>query len=259
MICDATLPILLKQLRLKNMHSSWQEVEQQAIQLKWTYPQYLTVLCNKEVSEREQQRIQNNVYDAKLPIGKTLDTFEFGKLTSIKAQQITALTENTSWVKQAHNLIIFGPSGVGKTHLAAAIGRRIVEQGMRVLFAKTTALVQTLQRANNEHKLNDLLVKLSKFNLLILDDIGYVKKNEAETNVLFELISDRYEAKSLLITSNQPFDKWDEIFPNNIMAVAAIDRLVHHSTIININEQSYRRASKIKGADNLFIDQEKGE
>ena len=114
---------------------------------------------------------------------------------------------------------------------------------------KTTALVQTLQRANNEHKLTELLAKLSKFNLLVLDDIGYVKKNEAETNVLFELIADRYESKSLLITSNQPFDQWDEIFPNNIMAVAAIDRLVHHSTIININEQSYRRMSKIKEAN----------
>jgi DNA replication protein DnaC len=259
MISDATLPILLKQLRLKNMQSSWQEMAQRAEKLNWTYPQYLTSLCDKEVSSREQQRIQNNIYDAKLPIGKTLDTFEFGKLTSIKAAQITTLAENINWVNQAHNLIIFGPSGVGKTHLAAAIGRRLVEKGMRVLFAKTTTLVQTLQRANNEHKLAELLTKLSKFDLLVLDDIGYVKKNEAETNVLFELISDRYESKSLLITSNQPFDKWDEIFPNNIMAVAAIDRLVHHSTIININEQSYRRASKMKGADNLFINQEKGE
>ena len=259
MISDTMLPTLLKKLQLKNIHANWQEMAWQAENLKWTYPQYLTALCDKEVSIREQQRIQEYIREAKLPIGKTLDAFEFNRLKSVKAAQITSLAENSDWVKQANNLIIFGPSGVGKTHLAAAIGRRLVEYGMRVLFTKTTTLVQTLQLANSEHKLAACLTKLAKFNLLILDDIGYVKKNEAETNVLFELIADRYESKSLLITSNQAFDQWDNIFSNSVMAVAAIDRLVHHSTIINIDEQSYRRASKMKGADNLFIDQKKGE
>ena len=249
MINSATLPFLLKRLCLKNIRSSWEEMAQQAVKLNWTYPQYLAALCDKEVSIREQQRIQNHIREAKLPIGKTLDTFKFDKLASVNAAQISALAENTEWVARAHNLIIFGPSGVGKTHLAAAIGRRLVERGMRVLFTKTTALVQTLQLANNEHKLSELLIKLAKFQLLILDDIGYVKKNEAETSVLFELIADRYESRSLLITSNQAFDQWDEIFQNSTMAVAAIDRLVHHSTIININEPSYRRASKISDSN----------
>jgi len=234
------------------MQSDWEKMAQQAEKQMWSYPQYLTALCDKEVSIREQQRIQNNIREAKLPIGKSLDTFEFGKLTSVKAAQISALAENTDWVTRAHNLIIFGPSGVGKTHLAAAISRRLIECGMRALFAKTTALVQMLQRANNEHKLSETLVKLSKFQLLILDDIGYVKKSEAETSVLFELIADRYESRSLLITSNQAFDQWDTIFPNSTMAVAAIDRLVHHSTIININEPSYRRASKINDTPTIL-------
>jgi len=158
---------------------------------------------------------------------------------------MNAFAENTHWTTNAQNLIIFGPSGVGKTHLAAAIGRRLTERGMRVFFTKTTALVQKLQSAYSGHKLSDLLVKLAKYDLLILDDIGYVKKSEAETSVLFELIADRYETKSLLITSNQSFEQWDTIFPSGIMAVAAIDRLIHHSTIININEQSYRRTSRM--------------
>ena len=136
------------------MQSDWEEMAQQAEKLAWSYPQYLTALCDKEVSVREQQRIQNNIREAKLPIGKSLDTFEFGKLTSVNAAQISALAENTDWVTRAHNLIIFGPSGVGKTHLAAAISRRLVERGMRALFTKTTALVQMLQLANNEHKLS---------------------------------------------------------------------------------------------------------
>jgi DNA replication protein DnaC len=251
MISSATLPLMLKQLRLKNMQSNWEEMAQQAESSHWTYPQYLATLCDKEVSVREQQQIQTRIREAKLPIGKTLDAFQFNKLTSINPAQISALAENTNWVAEAHNLIIFGPSGVGKTHLAAAIGHRLVERGMRVLFTKTTALVQSLQLANNNHKLSELLGKLAKFHLLILDDIGYVKKSEAETSVLFELIADRYESRSLLITSNQAFDQWDAIFPNNIMAVAAIDRLVHHSTIININEPSYRRASKINTCGKL--------
>jgi DNA replication protein DnaC len=186
------------------------------------------------------------LFDAKLPIGKSLDTFDFMKALSINAAQISALAENIQWVSKAHNLLLFGPSGVGKTHLAAAIGRRLIEHGMRVLFTKTTTLVAKMQAANKEHKLADFIEKLAKFQLLILDDIGYVKKTEAETNVLFELIADRYESGSLLVTSNQPFDQWDAIFPNNSMAVAAIDRLIHHATIININEVSFRRASKIQ-------------
>jgi DNA replication protein DnaC len=156
---------------------------------------------------------------------------------------------DATWVQQAHNLILFGPSGVGKSHLAAAIGRSLVEQEMRVYFTKTTTLVQQLQLAYNENRLQKEIDKLSKYDLLILDDIGYVKKTAAETSVLFELIADRYEAKSLLITANQPFDKWDEIFPNSEIAVAAVDRLIHHATIININEQSFRKFARINASN----------
>lgn len=245
MINNATLPILLKQLRLATIRENWKDVAIQAEKNHWTYSQYLTALCDREMAGREQNRIERNIKEARLPIGKTLDTFNFDKLPSINAPQISAFADNTHWVTNAQNLIIFGPSGVGKTHLAAAIGRRLSERGMRVLFTKTTSLMQQLQLAYSNHKLSDLLVKLAKYDLLILDDIGYVKKSEAETSVLFELIADRYEAKSILITSNQSFDQWETIFPSSVMAVAAIDRLIHHSTIININEQSYRRTSKM--------------
>ncbi len=243
---NATLSLLLKQLRLNNMQAKWEEMATKAEASHWTYSQYLATLCSQEIACRDASRIQRALLEAKLPIGKTLDTFVFEKLASINPAQINTFAENIQWVKKAHNLIIFGPSGVGKTHLAAAIGRRLVERGIRVFLTKTTTLVQKLQTAYNEHKLSDEIAKLAKFELLILDDIGYVKKTESETSVLFELIADRYESGSLLITSNQAFDQWDTIFPNNSMAVAAIDRLVHHATIININEQSYRRTSKAR-------------
>lgn len=240
------LPNLLKQLRLVSMRAHWAELVQKAEESRWTYEQFLTALCEIETAGQKQRKIQRNMLDAKLPIGKSLDTFRFSMAKSINSAQISSYAENTRWVNEAQNLLIFGPSGTGKTHLAAAIGKRLVEHGVRVLFAKTTILVEKLHIANKEHKLADLLVKLARFQLLILDDIGYVKKSESETSVLFELIADRYESGSLLITSNHSFDQWDAIFPNNIMAVAAIDRIIHHAAIININEESYRRASRAK-------------
>jgi DNA replication protein DnaC len=238
---QATLPLLLKQLNLSSMYLQWEEVSLQAEQEKWDYPQYLAALANRELAARQQKRIQRHIKEAFLPAGKTLDTFDFNASKSVNAAQITALANNTDWVKQAHNLVIFGPSGVGKTHLAAAIGCRLIENGIRAFFTSKTALVQKLQQARRDYKLTEYLNKLARFHLLILDDIGYVKKDEAETSVLFELIAQRYESHSLIITSNQPFKEWDQIFPDNIMAVAAIDRLIHHAKIINITDDSYRR------------------
>lgn len=237
----AALPLLLKQLGLISMLAHWEEQAEEAKKHHWEYPQYLTVLSNMEASNRQQNRIMRHIKESKLPPGKTLDTFDFTVTKSINAAQITALANNTSWVKQSNNVIIFGPSGVGKTHLAAAISYRLIEQGIRSLFMQTTTLVQNLQQARNEYKLSEFIGKLARIPLLILDDIGYVKKNEAETSVLFELIADRYESNSLIITSNQPFSEWDSIFPDNVMAVAAIDRLVHHATIVNIDARSYRK------------------
>lgn len=166
------------------------------------------------------------------------------------------MADNPSWVKQANNLIIFGPSGVGKSHLASAIGYRLIERGTRVLFSSTTAMIQKLQEARKNHRLPEALAKLGRIPLLILDDIGYAKKDEQETSVLFELIAERYETSSLIITANQPFSEWDKIFPDNMMAVAAVDRLIHHGTILNINEQSYRRTQSAKNSPNKLTNQE---
>ena len=139
---------------------------------------------------------------------------------------------------------MFGPPGVGKSHLAAALGHAMVDAGYRVLFTRTTDLVQQLQAARQDLKLAGTIEKLDKYHLLILDDLSYVQKSQAETSVLFELVSARYERRSILITANQPFGAWDAIFPEPAMTVAAIDRLVHHAIIIlEMNTDSYRRKS----------------
>jgi DNA replication protein DnaC len=237
----ATLPLLLKQLGLPTIYCHWEEFSEAAQEQSWTYPQYLKKLAELEVATRYQNRVQRHIKESKLPAGKTLDTFNFKAAKSINPAQIKALAENPAWVKKAENIIIFGPSGVGKTHIAAAIASNLIAQGIRSFFISTTTLVQLLQLARNTYKLPEAINKLSRFPLLVLDDIGYVKKDEAETNVLFELIAERYETGSMIITANQPFSEWNNIFQDNMMAVAAIDRLVHHATIINIAEKSYRK------------------
>jgi DNA replication protein DnaC len=150
--------------------------------------------------------------------------------------------------------LAFGPSGVGKSHLAAALGQALVENGYRVLFTRTTDLVQRLQAARRDFTLKGAVDKLDKYDLLILDDISYVRKDQAETSVLFDLISARYERRSLLITVNQPFGNWDDIFPDKAMTVAAIDRLVHHAVILEINTESYRHKIAISRASNSSSD-----
>jgi len=237
----ATLPLLLKRLALPSMYNNWEPTAEQAEKNNWTYPEYLTALSDQEAASRQQKRIQRHIKEAKLSPGKTLEAYDFNEAASVNAAQISALANNVSWVNSANNLMIFGPSGVGKTHLASAIAYRLIQHGIRVLFISTTSLVQKLQVARAEYKLQDMINKLSRYPLLVLDDFGYVKKDEAETNVLFELIAQRYETNSLLITSNQAFSEWDQIFPDTVMAVAAIDRLVHHATIINIQDESYRK------------------
>jgi DNA replication protein DnaC len=157
-----------------------------------------------------------------------------------------AMTAGDSWLAKGANVLMFGPPGGGKSHLAAAIGLALIENGWRVLFTRTTDLVQKLQVARRELQLEAAITKLDKFDLLILDDLAYVTKDQAETSVLFELISARYERRSILITANQPFGEWNRIFPDPAMTLAAVDRLVHHATIFEMNVESYRRRTAME-------------
>ena len=159
----------------------------------------------------------------------------------VSKAQVMALAAGDAWLNKGAKILLFGPPGGGKTHLSAALGLALVENGWRVLFARTTDLVQQLQVARRELALESAIARLNRYDLLILDDISYVTKDQAETSVLFELIAARYERRSMLITANQPFGEWGKIFPEKAMTLAAIDRLVHHSTILEMNVESYRR------------------
>ena len=242
-IDTARLPILLTQLRLPTVARLWRALTETADRESWPAAKTLAALMEHEIAERARRRIARHLLEARLPAGKTLDRFDFAAVSPIGKARVTALAEGDSWLDQGTNILLFGPPGVGKSHLAAALGHAMVDAGYRVLFTRTTDLVQQLQTARQELKLASAIEKLDKYHLLVLDDLSYVQKSQAETSVIFELISARYERRSLLITANQPFGAWDAIFPDPAMTVAAIDRLVHHSIILEMNADSYRRKS----------------
>lgn len=241
----AVLPSLITTLRLPSIARHWKDITETADHEGWQAARVLATLLDLEVAERHQRRIQRHHAQAGLPPGKTFATFDFDTAPGVRKAQILALAKGDQWLKTGANILAFGPSGVGKSHLATGIGAALIEAGYRVLFTRTIDLVQKLQAARRDLCLPAILDKLDKFDLLILDDLSYVRKDQAETSVLFELIAHRYERRSLLITANQPFKAWDAIFPDPAMTVAAIDRLVHHATILEMNGQSYRRRTAL--------------
>lgn len=237
----ARVELLLNELRLPGVKAIWPKLAAQSDKEGWPAARFLAALAEHEAADRTRRRIERHMVEARLPAGKTLATFDFESVPMLSKAQAMALAAGDVWLKTGANLLLFGPPGGGKTHLGAAIGLALVEDGWRVLFARTTDLVQRLQVARRELALESAIAKLDRYDLLILDDITYVSKDQAETSVLFELIATRYERRSLLITANQPFGEWGRIFPDQAMTLAAIDRLVHHATILEMNVESYRR------------------
>jgi DNA replication protein DnaC len=241
----ARLPLLLAELRLPTIAGLWPSFTERADREGWPSARLLAALAELELADRARRRIQRHLLEAHLPPGKTLDSFDFAAVPMISRAHVTALASGDSWLEKGSNILLFGPSGSGKSHLGAALGHALVEAGYRVLFTRTTDLVQRLQTARQSLTLESAIEKLDKYHLIILDDLCYVRRDQAETSVLFELIAARYERRSLLITSNQPFGEWKSVFPDTAMTLAAVDRLVHHAVILEMNVESYRRRSAV--------------
>jgi DNA replication protein DnaC len=243
---EATLNTQLQTLRLSRMKIYWKDLEQQAITEGWTPASFLSQLCEQELEHRLQQRHKRYLTEAKLPVGKWLNTLELTSVQGINPAVIGHLGEQHDWIDQRNNLLLLGASGLGKTHIAAAIGNELVTHGIRGRFYGATALVQQLQEAKKALKLNELLLKLDRYRFIIINDIGYVRRDQQETSVLFELIAHRYERASLIITANQRFSEWHSIFADTSMTVAAVDRLIHHAQIIELEGESYRKKTAEK-------------
>jgi len=235
----ASLVLLLRALKLPTMARHADEVAQLAEREGWTFERYLHHLVELEVHERRRRRIARNLKDSELPPDKTLATLNRARLPAKIAKALPALCEG-AFVERGDNLLAFGLPGRGKTHLLCAIGHELIQRGYRVLFTPTYALVQRLLAAKRDLRLEQELAVLDRFDAVLCDDIGYVQQNRDEMEVLFTFLAERYERRTVMITSNLVFSEWDRIFKDPMTTAAAIDRLVHHAVILELTGTSAR-------------------
>jgi len=240
----------LRELHLPAIRDCFQEKARQAERESLGYEQFLLEIFERECQERREHRIARLLQVSKLPLEKTLDNFDLKRLPVKAARQVKALLDG-SFVDRRENVLAFGNPGSGKTHLLSALGQELIRRGRRVAFSTCGRLVQDLLRAKKDLRLSRAIKKLAYYEALVIDDIGYVQQSREEMEVLFTLLAERYERGSVLITSNLPFSKWEAIFKDPMTTASAIDRLVHHSVILELNISSYRieQAKKKKAED----------
>lgn len=234
-----TLQLRLNAFRLPSFLVHYAPLAERAVKAGWGHVQYLDELAALEAQDRQDRRISRLLQAAKLPRDKTLATLDMTRLPASVRSQVTRLTEG-HFLEGANNVCIFGNPGTGKTHVMAAIGQALARRGHSVLFTPVSALVEKLLEAKRDLRLTRELQRLDRIECLALDDIGYVQQDRSEMEVLFTLLAERYERKSVMITSNLVFSQWDQIFKDPMTTAAAIDRVVHHAVILELNVPSYR-------------------
>jgi DNA replication protein DnaC len=230
----------LRELHLPTMRRQFEEEARRAERETLSYEQYLLELARAECEERRTNKIERLLRQSRLPLDKSLETFDLKRLPAKVARQYRTLLDGT-FLDRRENVLLFGATGSGKTHGLCALGQELIRRFYRkVLSCKCSLLVQELLVAKRDLKLTKVLKKLNNVEALIIDDIGYVQQSREEMEVLFTLLAERYERGSVLLTSNLPFSKWEQIFKDPMTTAAAIDRLVHHSVILELNIPSYR-------------------
>lgn len=232
----------LSELRLTTTAKRYFNIAEMARKDAWGYEEYLLSLAEEESTRRKTRRIERLLRQSCLPLEKNLDNLEVKRLPNKIRQQLPILLEG-KFLEHKENILIFGNPGSGKTHLACAIGQNLIHQDKRVYFTSCALLLQRLLVAKRNLELPKFLKKLNRYQSIIIDDIGYVHQDKEEMEVLFTLLAERYERGSVIITSNLPFSKWENIFKDPMMTAAAVDRIVHHSIILELNIPSYRMAT----------------
>ena len=250
---DGRLGIMLNELRLPTIKRCAADACDQSDREAWPARRLLEYLFENEMNERETRRFERRRLESGLSSDKRLASFDFAAVPTVSQAHVTALTQAHEWLDRGANVLAFGAPGSGKSHLLSGVGHALIEAGRRVLFTRCSDLVQRLQAARRDLRLPQELARLDRFDLLILDDLSYVRRDQAETSVLFELIAERYERKSIAITANTPFSQWGEVFVDAAMTVAAIDRLVHHATIFEMNAESYRRRTAQENSPKMRV------
>jgi DNA replication protein DnaC len=244
-----TLEMMFREFCLPTMAARFEEMIQNAETQNWGYRKLLLHLCEAEAADRRERKQQRMLRESKLPSGKTLGTLNENQLPAKVRRQMATLLEG-GFVERAENVLAFGLPGRGKTHFLCALGRELIlRHGMSVSFTPTFKLVQQLLAAKQELRLDAALRKLDRFDAVILDDLGYVQQSREEMEVLFTFLAERYERKSVLISSNLVFSKWDQIFKDPMTTMAAVDRLVHHAVILEFDGQSHRTGPTAEKAE----------
>lgn len=236
---------LLQALNLKAVLSVYDQVSEQAAKNNLHYDEYLILLLEEELKKRKDSSIKAKVAKAKFPFIKTLEEFDFSFQPGVKEKELIALS-SLQFADKKENVIFLGPPGVGKTHLSVALGLKACIAGSRVLFMPAQKLIEELVIAQKDGSLMERLLFYSRLHLLIIDELGYMPVTREKANLLFQLISIRYERTSTILTSNYVFDEWGRIFDDQVVASAIIDRLVHHAHIFPINGSSWRIKDKLK-------------
>lgn len=240
-----TLQVLLRSLRLPGFLDVLEPYAAEAEKHGWTHTEYLRALAEHELTERKRRRVERHQRSSQLPSDKTLTAFDQKRLSQKVRGQLNGLLTG-DFVGRAENVLAFGLPGRGKTHLLCAVGHELIQRGHRVLFTPAFQLVQQLLAAKRDLELEKLLRRLDHFDVVLIDDIGYVQHDRDEMEVLFTFLAERYERRSVMISSNLVFSQWDKIFRDPMTTAAAIDRLVHHSMIIEITGESYREETANK-------------
>ncbi|MBF6302968.1 ATP-binding protein [Nocardia amamiensis] len=226
-------------LKAPRIRDSAARLADQARDAGWTHEEYLAAVLSREVSSRESSGSEIRIRGAGFPARKAIEEFNFHHQPSLKRDTIAHLSTST-FIDKAHNVVLLGPPGTGKTHLSIGLGIAAAQHGHRVLFATAVEWVARLQTAHQQGRLAAELTKLRRYSLLIVDEVGYIPFEQDAANLFFQLVSSRYEHSSLILTSNLPFSRWGDVFSDHVVAAAMIDRIVHHAEVLTLKGNSYR-------------------
>lgn len=237
----------LTELRLSGMKREYAELARIASRDNRTYEQYLSMLVQKELNARQEAKIKRLLKDARLPLIKDLESYDYSGVKGITAREINRLATG-EFLRKAQNVVFYGTFGVGKTHLAIALARALCERKYRCLFVGTSTLIDALVEAKSKLSIGSMWKKLDGYDLIVCDELGYIPQTKDGADLFFQFISQRYERKSLLVTTNLTYSEWDKVFLNATTTAAAVDRIIHRCETFNIESDSWRRKEAVKAA-----------